>query len=80
LTARHEHSARAALSKTGTESAELVASGSLDLLYVNCVIFAETRFGIERATDANQRAEPHDWLVAGASGHEHGGHRPAGSL
>ncbi|MDR3417658.1 MAG: type II toxin-antitoxin system VapC family toxin [Nevskia sp.] len=35
----------------------------LERLYVSAVSLAEIRFGIERLTDANRRAELNDWLT-----------------
>lgn len=40
-----------------------IAEQPLELLYVSSVTFAEIRFGIERVTDANRRAELNDWLT-----------------
>ena len=40
-----------------------IAAQSLDLLYISTVTLAEIRFGIERVTDANRRAELSDWLA-----------------
>jgi len=40
-----------------------VAAQSLESLYVSAVTFAEIRFGIELAANANRRAELNDWLA-----------------
>lgn len=40
-----------------------IAAQSLESLYVSSVTFAEIRFGIDRVTDANRRAELSDWLT-----------------
>ena len=40
-----------------------IAAQPLDRLYVSTVTFAEIRFGIERASEPNHRAELHDWLT-----------------
>ena len=41
----------------------LVAAQPLELLHVSSVTLAEIRFGIERVTDANRRAELVEWLA-----------------
>src|SRR5277367_6684868 len=40
-----------------------IAAQPLDLLYVSSATIAEIRFGIERVSDANRRAELNDWLA-----------------
>jgi len=40
-----------------------VAAQQLEQLYVSAVTLAEIRFGIERAADAQRRAQLHDWLT-----------------
>jgi predicted nucleic acid-binding protein len=40
-----------------------LAAQPLELLYVSAVTFAEIRFGMERASDANRRAELNDGLA-----------------
>ncbi len=40
-----------------------IAAQPLDLLYVSAAMLAEIRFGIERVSDANRRAELNDWLA-----------------
>lgn len=40
-----------------------IAAQPLESLQVSSVTFAEIRFGIERLTDANRRAELNDWLT-----------------
>jgi hypothetical protein len=40
-----------------------VATQPLEQLYVSAVTFAEIRYGIETLSDANRRAELHDWLT-----------------
>ena len=40
-----------------------VAAQALEQLYVSAVTLAEMRFGIERAADAQRRAQLHDWLT-----------------
>ena len=40
-----------------------VAAQPLDQLYISVVTLAEIRFGIERISDANRRAELGDWLT-----------------
>jgi len=40
-----------------------VESQPLERLYISSVTLAEIRFGIERITDAGQRAELGDWLA-----------------
>jgi predicted nucleic acid-binding protein len=40
-----------------------IAAQPLEFLYVSSVTFAEIRFGIERVTDANRRAQLNDWLA-----------------
>lgn len=40
-----------------------VAKQPLDLLYLSAVTLAEIRFGIELVTDAQRRAELHEWLA-----------------
>ncbi len=40
-----------------------VAAQALEQLHVSAVTLAEIRFGIERAVDAQRRAQLHDWLT-----------------
>jgi toxin FitB len=40
-----------------------IAAQSLDRLYVSAVTFAEIRYGIEIAVDADRRAELNEWLA-----------------
>ena len=43
--------------------AAFIAAQPRESLYVSVVTFAETRFGIERVSDAGRRAELGDWLA-----------------
>ena len=40
-----------------------IAAQALEQLYVSAVTLAEIRFGIERAANAQRRAQLHDWLT-----------------
>ena len=40
-----------------------IAAQPLEQLHVSAVTLAEIRFGIERAADAQRRAQLHDWLT-----------------
>ena len=40
-----------------------IAAQALEQLHVSAVTLAEIRFGIERAADAQRRAQLHDWLT-----------------
>ena len=40
-----------------------IAAQALEQLYASAVTLAEIRFGIERAADAQRRAQLHDWLT-----------------